>query len=69
MKYSNVQVNYFGKKGASLLGVIEVQRETCTKDFGANIGGLRLKFANHVFKSHGRQDNAQVAALFETMIY
>ena len=57
MKYREGQVEYYGKKGMSLLGAMEVQWVTHTNAAGETVGGFQYKFTNYIFKGYAGQVN------------
>jgi hypothetical protein len=61
MKYREGQVEYYGKKGMSVLGVMIVHwsTEKC---------GFVYRFENFVFKGYTGQDNVQVAAALQQIV-
>ena len=61
-RYREGQVEYYGKKGMSVLGVMIVQwdREKI---------GYVYKFENIIFKGYSGQDNVQVAAALKLIIH
>ena len=64
MKYREGQVEYFGKKGMSVLGVMIVV--WTTKEDGTC--GFEYHFFDIVMKGHAGQDNVQVAAALELIV-
>lgn len=66
-KYREGQVEYYGKKGMSVLGSMEVRwKRATTAD--KNDEGFVYKFTNYVLKGYAGQDNVQVSAVLENMI-
>ena len=61
MKYREGQVEYYGKKGMSLLGTMLVQ-------WSAEKNGFVYRFDNIAFKGYAGQDNVQVAAAVKQVI-
>ena len=59
MKYREGQVEYYGKKGMSVLGAMIVTWKT---------KGFEYKFIDCVFKGYTGQDNIQMAAALELLI-
>ena len=72
MKYREGQVEYYGKKGMSMLGTMIVQWVTRTikvKEDGVEVqkevGGFQYKFVDYIFKGYAGQDHTQVAAAIQ----
>eukprot|EP00559_Dactyliosolen_fragilissimus_P007958 CAMPEP_0184871406 /NCGR_PEP_ID=MMETSP0580-20130426/40701_1 /TAXON_ID=1118495 /ORGANISM="Dactyliosolen fragilissimus" /LENGTH=1005 /DNA_ID=CAMNT_0027374063 /DNA_START=1121 /DNA_END=4139 /DNA_ORIENTATION=- len=75
MKYREGQVEYYGKKGMSMLGTMVVQwitKSTSVKENGVNVqkevGGFQYKFVDYVFKGYAGQDHTQVASAIEKIL-
>ena len=61
MKYREGQVEYYGKKGMSMLGTMIVQWSSEKK-------GFVYRFENYAFKGYAGQDNVQVAAAIQQTV-
>ena len=61
MKYREGQVEYYGKKGMSVMGVMLVQ--WMENDDGKK--GFKYSFVDYIVKGYSGQDNVQVAALIQ----
>ena len=61
MKYREGQVEYYGKKGMSLLGSMIVTWSTEKE-------GFAYHFENYVYKGYAGQDNVQVAATMQQIV-
>lgn len=62
-KYREAQVDYFGKKGMSLLGAMAVQYvEKDDKE------GYEYHFLDFIFKGYSGQDNIQVASALDAIV-
>ena len=59
MKYREGQVEYYGKKGMSLLGSMIVE---CVDQDDDGVG-FKYTFVDYVIKGYTGQDNVQVAAV------
>jgi hypothetical protein len=64
MKYREGQVEYFGKKGMSLLGTMQVR---WVVDINGD-GGFQYAFVDYVVKGYSGQDHIQVCAVIQQMV-
>ena len=64
MKYREGQVEYYGKKGMSLLGSMIIE---CVIDDDDDVA-FRYTFVDYVIKGYSGQDNVQVAAVLNLMV-
>lgn len=63
IKFREGQVEYFGKKGMSLLGSMIIRfLET------EELSGYEYQFSDYIFKGYSGQDNIQVAAAIEVIV-
>ena len=62
MKYREGQVEYYGKKGMSVLGTMVVQ--WLTKD-DSNEMGFQYSFVDYIIAFYSGQDNVQVCAILQ----
>ena len=63
-KYQEGQVDYFVKKGMSLLVIMEIKRKA---DGGVSV--FEYSFAYYVIKRYSGQDYLQVAAVIHLAVY
>ena len=60
MRYREVQVDYYGKKGMSLLGFMEIMWKV-----DGEVIGFEYSLVDYAIKGYSGQDNAQVAAVIQ----
>ena len=60
MMHCEGQVDYFGKKCMSLLGMMEVRRKVDGK-----ISGFKYSFVDYIIKGKSGQDHVQVVAVIQ----
>ncbi len=65
MKYREGQVEYYGKKGMSMLGTMKVQWKSHAGTTGS---GFQYSFVDYIFKGYAGQDNVQVASAIENIV-
>ena len=63
MIYWEVQVNYYGKKGMSLLVIMEIRWKV-----DGEVSGFEYSFSDYVIKVYSDQDNVQVAAVIQLAV-
>ena len=61
MKFREGQVEYYGKKGMSMLGTMIVQ-------WSSEKNGFVYRFENYAFKGYAGQDNVQVDAAIQEIV-
>ena len=68
MRAREGQVEYFGKRGMSLLGFMLVRRITRTTKEGNEQSGLEYRFYDVAVKDYSAQDHVQVTAIIESVV-
>ena len=63
MKYRECQVEYYGKKGMSVLGAMIMQWTEVE-----NANGFEYRFRDYIFQGYAGQDNVQVAGALENIV-
>jgi hypothetical protein len=69
MKMYEAQVEYYGKKGMSLLGVMFTRWITVKRKDGTSQSGYEYQFYSLIPKNYSGQDNVQVASLMESLMH
>ena len=64
MKYREGQIEYYGKKGMSLLGAMFVQ---CVRNYDGYTG-VKYSFVDYVIKGYSAQDNTQVSSIIQLLL-
>ena len=63
MRYREGQVYYYGKKGMSLLRIMEIR---CKVDGG--VSGFDYSFADDIIKGYSVQDHVQVESVIKSAV-
>ena len=61
-------MEYYGKKGMSLMGAMEMQWVKNVNAAGELVEGFQYSVTNYICKGYAGQDNVQVASLLEIII-
>ena len=64
MRYQEGQVDYYVKKGMSLLGIVEIRQK-----FDEGVSGVEYLFVEYVIKIYSGQYHVQVGAVMQLDIY
>ena len=64
MRHLEGKVDYYGKKGMSFLGIMEIRWKV-----DGEVSGFEYSFVGYVIKGYSGQDHVQVTAVIQLAVY